>query len=384
MRVRPAHHSLVSTASRTRATGDRLVEREDPLAALHGAYSEARAGRGRLIFVAGEAGAGKTSLVRVFCHSVRSSSRILEGACDPLFAPRPLGPFADVAAETGGALAQLVEAGGTAREVHDAVRVELAATPTVLVLEDLHWADEATLDVVRTLGRRIEGAPALVVATYRDDELDRTHPWRVVLGELSTSPGIARVRLEPLSPAAVASLAKGYGLDARELHRRTAGNPFFVREVLDTGGAEIPPTVRDAVLARTARLSPPASALVEAVSLAPPHVDPELLERVCPAEIDSLDECISAGVLVSTDAGVAFRHELARAAFEETLNRAKRTTLHRRILTALAEAPAARLDLARLAHHAEGANDADAVLRFARAAAEQAESLGAHREAAAQ
>lgn len=374
----------MSIVSRTRTTADRLLEREEALAALHGAYWEARAGTGRLMFLAGEAGVGKTSLVRAFCDGVQGSSRILEGACDPLFAPRPLGPFADIAAETGGALAEVLGEGGSTRAVHAAIRDELGSMPTVLVLEDLHWADEATLDVVRMLGRRIERTPALVIASYRDDELDRTHPWRIVLGELATASGVARLRLEPLSPPAVARLAEGYEVDTGELFRRTAGNPFYVSEVLDTGGNDIPPTVREAVLARTARLSSAAAAIVDAASVAPPHVEPWLLERVCNGDIESLDECIAAGVLVTVDAGAAFRHELARIAVEETLNPTKRTALHRRILAALSETPGGALDLARLAHHAEGAGDAGAVLRFAPAAAEHAESVGAHREAAAQ
>jgi DNA-binding CsgD family transcriptional regulator/tetratricopeptide (TPR) repeat protein len=365
----------VSPFSLTRATADRLLEREDALAALQGAYSEAKAGAGRLMLVAGEAGVGKTALVRAFCDQARRSGRILEGACDPFFTPRPLGPFADMSLATDLA---------GARELYDTIREELASALTVVVLEDMHWADEATLDVVRMLARRIESVRGLIVATYRDDELDRVHPWRIVLGELATAPGIARVRLEPLSATAVARLAEGYGLDAGELYRRTAGNPFYVREVLDASGSEIPPTVRDAVLARTARLSRAAAELVEAVSVAPPHAEPWLLELVCGEAIEALDECIDAGVLVAAEAGVGFRHELARIAVEETLNPAKRVALHRRILAGLAEPPSGTLDLARLAHHAEGAGDADAVLRFAPAAAAQAEAVGAYREAAGQ
>jgi DNA-binding CsgD family transcriptional regulator/tetratricopeptide (TPR) repeat protein len=374
----------VSTVRRTRAATDRLLERDDALAALHGAHSEAKSGAGRLVVVAGEAGVGKTALVRAFCDVAQASSRILEGACDPFFTPRPLGPFADLAAETGGALAELLADGGSVRDVHGAIRDELVSAPTVLVLEDLHWADEATLDVVRMLGRRIVGTPALVVATYRDDELERTHPWRLVLGELATAPGVTRLRVEPLTLPAVADLADGSGVDAVALHLRTGGNPFFVREVLDSGGSEIPPTVQDAVLARTARLGAPAAALVDAVSVAPPEVEPWLLEEVCGDDVASLDECIAAGILVPAERGVAFRHELARIAVESTLNPARRLALHRRILEALTASSAGDRDLARLAHHAEGANDADAVLRFASAAGRQAAAAGAYREAAAQ
>jgi DNA-binding CsgD family transcriptional regulator len=379
-----AHDPRVSIVSRTLVAVGRLLEREDAFAALYGAHSEARAGTGRLTFVAGEAGVGKTSLVRAFCEGVRSSSRVLEGACDPLFTPRPLGPFADIAVETRGPLAELLDEGGTTRAVHDALQRELDSISTVLVLEDLHWADEATLDVVRMLGRRIEGAPALVIASYRDDELDRAHPLRIVLGELATAPGVGRLRLEPLSPSAVARLAEGSQIDAGELYRKTSGNPFYVREVLDAGGDAIPPTVREAVLARTARLSPAAEAIVEAVAVAPPHLEPWLLGRVCDDAVAWLEDCLSVGVLVSVDAGVAFRHELARIAVEEQLNPARRLELHRRILAALSDPPAGPLDLARLAHHAEKAGDHQAVLRFAPDAAAEAAALGAHREAAAQ
>jgi len=374
----------VSTISRAPSTVGGLLEREDSLAALHGAYSEARAGTGRLVLVAGEAGVGKTALVRTFSDGVRSSTRILEGACDPLFAPRPLGPFVDIADVARGALSELIEAGAGTRGVLAGVRNELEGFFTVLVLEDLHWADEATLDVLRMLGRRIETVPALVIATYRDDELDRTHPLRIVLGELASAPGVERIRLELLSTSAVAQLAEGYEIDADELYCRTSGNPFYVGEVLETGADEIPSTVRDAVLARAARLSTAASAMVEAVAVTPPGAETWLLEAVCEDAVGPLDEAISAGLLVALADGVAFRHELARIAVEETLNPTRRVALHRRILAALSEPPTGMPDLARLAHHAEAAGNTDAVLQFAPAAAAHAVSVGAYREAAAQ
>lgn len=374
----------MTAVDRSLGAAESLLEREEAFAALHDAYSESRAGSGRLVFVAGEAGAGKTSLLRAFCESVRGSSRVLQGACDPLFAPRPLGPFADIAAQTGAGLAELFETGGTTREVHDAIQDELGSTSTVLVLEDLHWADEATLDVVRTLARRIDSAPRLVVASYRDDELDAVHPLRVTLGELATARGVARLKVEPLSSAAVAQLADGYPVDAEELYRLTSGNPFYVSEVLGAGADQIPVTVRDAVLTRKARLGPEAATIAEAVAIAASDVETWLLEAVCGDAVEALDECIASGMLVSVDAGVAFRHELARIAVEEALSPIRSVALHRRMLAALSEPRADRPDLERLAHHAEAAGDGDAVLRFAPEAAARAASLGAYREAAAQ
>ena len=365
-------------------TAARLLEREEVLAALLGAHAEARAGGGRLLLVAGESGVGKTSVVRELIPGVSRTSRVLVGACDPLFTPRPLGPFADLAPQAGVRLRSVLQSGPSPSDVFDELRDELTSGSTVLVLEDLHWADEATLDVVRLLARRIESIPALVVVTFRDDELERTHPLRVVLGELRSIAGVETVRVEPLSAGAVARLAEGHDVDPDELYRMTSGNPFYVREVLDAGGDVIPETVRSAVLARTARLSDEATSIAETVSIAPPKLDAWALERVCGDAASRLHECLSAGVLVSTEAGIAFRHELARLAVEESLSPTRRVELHRRVLGVLADPPFGSPDLARLAHHAEAAGDADAVLRYAPAAAEQARSVGAYREAAAQ
>jgi hypothetical protein len=125
------------------------------------------------------------------------------------------------------------------------------------VIEDVHWADEGTLDVLRLLGRRLSTTPAVVVASYRDDALDRAHPLRVVLGELATRSCCA-AEAAALSPEAVARLAEPHEVDADELYRNTAGNPFFVSEVLAAGPGAVPQTVRDAVLARASRCIRPA------------------------------------------------------------------------------------------------------------------------------
>ena len=373
----------MSTVSRATETTHGLLEREDALAALHGALSEVRAGSGRVLLVSGEAGIGKTALVRVFVAAAGRSTRVFIGACDPLFTPSPLSPFADVAAELGGALEEAVRGGLGVRAVFDALQVELSRESTILVIEDMHWADEATLDVVRLLARRVESIPALVVATYRDEALDRTHPLRLVLGELATMASVESVRLDPLSVESVARLAESYELDPEELHRTTSGNPFYVLEVLDAGGDVIPETVRNAVLARTSQLSSEANAVVEAVSIAPPQLEASMLEQVCDGTA-GVDECLASGVLAVEDSAFAFRHELARLAIEESLAPTRRAALHRRTLAALAAQPAGEHDPARLAHHAEAATDIGAVLRYAPAAAAQAFEVGAFREAAAQ
>src|SRR6266540_603751 len=324
---------------------------------------------GRVLLIGGEAGVGKTALLRRFCDDRPAAARLLWGACDALFTPRPLGPFVDIAESTGGELEELVETGARPYEVAAALIRELRTrSPTVLVLEDVHYADEATLDVLRLLARRVETVPALVLASYRDDELDRGHPVRVALGELSTGEATGSMKVAPLSAAAVAKLAEPLGVDAEELYRKTSGNPFFVTEALAAGADEIPHTVRDAVLARAARLSPAARTLLDAVAVVPPQAELWLLESLADDAVDRLEECLSSGMLASVSGGVAFRHELARLAVEESLPPNRRLELHRKPLRALEDPPSGTPDLARLAHHAEAVGEANAVLKFASAA----------------
>jgi class 3 adenylate cyclase/tetratricopeptide (TPR) repeat protein len=366
--------------------GEPLLERDDATSALAESLGDvARTRRGRLVSVTGEAGVGKTSLLRRFCAEQHDAPRLIWGACDPLFTPRPLGPLVDVAEATGGELLHVVDEGAKPQAVAAALIRELAVRgPTVLVLEDLHWADEATLDVIALLGRKIETVPALAVLTYRDDELERRHPLRIVLGAFARARALRRVDLTPLSRDALVRLAEPRGIDADELYRRTGGNPFFATEALAAGDAEVPVTVREAVLARAASLSPQAEALLEAAAVAPPHVPLWLLEALAEGDLDALDECLTSGMLVHSVEGVAFRHELARLAVEDSLSPNRRLALHRMALPALAEPPTGSPDLERLAHHAEGAGDAIAALRYAPAAGDRAARVGAHREAAAQ
>ena len=362
-----------------------LLERQDELAQLDAHFAKVvEASTGRFIFIGGEAGVGKTSVVRSFC--ARQSIRVLTGSCDALTTPHPFAPVLDVAAVTNGALRATLLGGARPYEVAAALLDELRFQhPTVLVLEDLHWADDATMDVIRLLARRVEAAPALVIATFRDDQLDRSHPLRVLIGELSTAPAVVRVNLMPLSPRAVAELAGPYDCDAAELYRRTGGNPFFVTEVLEAGGEFVPRTVQDAVLARVARLGPVARRFVETTAIFPAGIRIDLLEALdAEAEaVTSVDECLASGVLVALPGGVAFRHELARLTVEMSLSPARRVALHRAALAALRDPDQGPPDLSLLSHHAEAAGDTDAVLRFAPEAAASAAAVGSHREAAA-
>ncbi|HET7092576.1 MAG TPA: AAA family ATPase, partial [Thermomicrobiales bacterium] len=258
----------------TYAAGMDLLERELPLTALDAWLHEAAAGQGRLAFVAGEAGVGKSALVARFCQTAaaRGRARALLGACDALSTPRPLGPLQDIALQTGGSLERLLTENVARDRLLRAFLAELAGglTPTLVVLEDVHWADEATLDLLRLLGRRLEPVRCLAIVTYRDDEVGPTHPLRRVLGDLATTPSVRRLRLAPLSEAGIRTLAAGSGLDPVSLHRVTGGNPFFATEVLAAGAAmpgSIPATVRDAVLARASRLTSAGRETLEAAAV---------------------------------------------------------------------------------------------------------------------
>ncbi len=372
---------LTSQADATEAL--RLVERNAELAALDEALAGVKDGaRGRLALVRGEAGIGKTALLTHFCAGLGPGVRVLWAACDPLFTPRPLGPLLDVSRVTGGELQDHVERGAKPHDVAAALLRELEApAPTVLVLEDVHWADEATLDVLRLVARRSETVPALIVASYRDEELARSHPLRLMLGELPGNGSITRLELAGFSPEAVAGLAEGSAVDPAELFQRTAGNPFFVTEALAAQTEQLPSTVRDAVLARASRLGPSPRAVLDAVAVVPQPTELWLLEALTEVPPGALDGCLSSGMLEAEANCVAFRHELARLAIEASLAPDVRLGLHRRALAALEKPVSGPPDLARLTHHAEAAGDGESVLRFAPAAAEQASAVGAHREA---
>ena len=174
-------------------TGAELLEREGALATLEAALTGITGGGGRLLFVSGEAGVGKTTLLHRFCDLRNADTRLLWGGCDGLRTPPPLGPFLDIGATVGGRLAEALHEASKPHLVFDALLEELeVSNGTVIVLEDLHWADEATLDLLAMVGRRVERLNALVVATHRSDELSREHPLRILIGELTTTRRVQR------------------------------------------------------------------------------------------------------------------------------------------------------------------------------------------------
>ena len=352
------------------------LERSEPLRRL----DELRAaGAGRVALVSGEAGVGKSTLVAAFVTRAAPALRLLFGACDPLLTPRELGPLHDIGRQVGGALAAALAAAGSREAVFAALLDELDAPPDgplpVLVIEDAHWADGATLDLLTFLGRRIARLRALLVVTFRDDELAVEHPLRATLMTLPRE-AVVRLPLAPLSPAAVEELARRAGRPTAHVHELTGGNPLLVSELLAAGPSDVPTTVRDLMLARLAPLPAPARAVARLVSVMPGHADPAVLLGTA----DAVETCLANGVLVQHEGRIAYRHELLRRAVEESLSPVRRAELNAAVLAALADTA----DPARLAHHARLAGDVPALLRHARAAAGRAAAVNARREAVEQ
>jgi DNA-binding CsgD family transcriptional regulator len=367
-----------------------LVEREAVLATLADQLASAVRGMGRVVLLSGEAGVGKSAVLGRFARESTSVVEISRGWCEPLSTPRPLGPWADMAADLGVSVVAELDRSDPELGVSRLFRAVLAALqtggPRVLIIEDVHWADAASLDLLRLLARRIGRLPVLLVASYRDDEIGPDHPLRMLLGDLAGVPAVHRCRVEPLSPGAVAGLAAGHGVnvDVDELYRITGGNPFFVTEVLAAGGGGIPRTIGDAIAGRLARVSPAASRVAELIAVLGSPAPIPVVAALVEDATDRMTELAGAGVLVPVADGLGFRHELIRMAVLDGIPAFERVACHARVLKRLHSDPAHHSDQALLAHHAESAHDGAAVLRYAPKAADEALRSGAHREAAAQ
>ncbi len=357
-----------------------LLERAADLEVLDNALKDAGRSSGSVVLVGGEAGIGKTRLVQSFSHNHRDDARILWGVCDDLSTPRTLGPFHDIAIQVDGVLKDAVGE-GTRGKVFDAVLDVLAdgSRPTGVIVEDVHWADGATLDVLKFLGRRIDRVPAMLILTYRDEEVPDDHPLMLVVGDLPAS-AVHRIHLAPLSMAAVEEAAAGYAGSVEGLFIKTRGNPFLVTEALMAPGGDVPINVRDAVRTRASRLSATGRAVADLVSVVPGQTERWLLEAFPEYGSDALDECRQRGLIEFDGTAAWYRHELVRGAMEGSLTPSRRRALNVFAIEVLASRNA---DIARIVHHARQASDGAAIARYAPAAGRRASAAAAHREALA-
>lgn len=356
-----------------------LLERERELDELDDAARAAIEGRGSVLLVHGEAGIGKSSLVAALRADPPAGCRVLVGACDALATPRTLGPLRDLTPFVGPRLASALRSGDR-EDVFESLREELETAPgTVLVVEDVHWSDEATLDALGFIARRIDGLPAVLVLTYRDDEIDGGHPLTRMLGDMHTN--VRHLPVLRLSPSAVGALAAEGGLDPDRVFALTRGNPYFVSElVASADSAHVPRTVVDAVTGRLHRLDAATRAHVEQLAVIPSAVGSAELARLVPGGSGALSAAEERGLLAVRPDGVQFRHELTRRAVVDSLPASRRIALNARVLAMLLEIEA---DPGRIVSHAVEAGDVDAVLEWAPRAARDAAVSGAHRQAVA-
>jgi len=359
-----------------------MLERERELAELAAAVREAGDGAGCTVLIYGEAGIGKSRLVAAARGVLPATGRLLVGYCDDLATSRTLGPFRDLIGIAGGEFARALREGGD--RVQDALRAELdwSQRPSVLAIEDVHWADDASLDVLGYLARRIAGLPAVLLLTYRDDELAGGHPLHRLLGLIARTDRVRRLPLPKLSQDGVRRLAAGTGVDTKELYAQTSGNPFFVTELLAAPpGPAVPRTIVDAVLARFARLDAATQQAVEQLAVIPGTVDHWLMEALIPNALPLLAIAERGGLVEVSPGRMAFRHELTRRAVADSLPAARRLELNRRVLAALVGRD--HIDPAWIVHHASEAGDRDAIATYGVRAARDAAAAGAHRQASA-
>lgn len=355
-----------------------LLERGPVLDRLDDLLSQAREGSGKTVLIHGGAGIGKTSVVRAFIEIHESGAHILKAGCDDLLATRPLAPVWDIAADEPQLTSALEEENRFVvfRAIMDLL--ERALRPTILVIEDLHWADDASLDLIKYVGRRIDQTHGLLILTYRDTELTIEHPLRVLIGDLPQE-HLERIELQPLSKEAVGQLATDE-FQVDRIWEVTRGNPFFVSELMGSGSGSVPDSIKDSIRTRWSRLGRAARGLVDLVSVAPGKLRMAIVQDILGDITNLIREGEDSGILQLEGETLRFRHELARQVIEEDLDELRRRDLNRSVLEACESLGE---DLSRCAHHARQAMDEEAMLRLLPEAAQQASDMNSHREALA-
>ena len=359
-----------------------LVERAGFLTILQSHFNDVAKGEGHAVFVSGEAGIGKTSLVRAFCKELTDECNIYQGTCDALFTPRPLAPLYDILLqmhEDVPAISGQIEdrAAFFTQFFHDLKNMRGI---TMLIIEDIHWADEATLDFIKFLARRITQLRCVFILTYRDNEIHSRHPLRNVLGQLQSG-SFTRIQLPPFSRDAVDRLAKEKGYNGEDVYSISGGNPFYVNEILAGYSAGIPDNIKDSILSVYNRLDEKTKHIWQVLSVMPTAFDLRSLEKLEPNFIEAIESCLETKILIVDKGSIFFKHELYRRTVESSLSPLLRVALHKKILGLLLESFEENRKIEQIIHHAKNANEYDLVVRYAPVAARQAASVGSHIEA---
>ncbi|MDN3547563.1 helix-turn-helix transcriptional regulator [Mucilaginibacter aquaedulcis] len=358
-----------------------LIERAGFLALLQAKFENVAEGEGHCIMISGEAGMGKTSLVRAFCRERKKDSSIYQGTCDALFSPRPLAPLYDIAwqlgtdLERGGRVAD--RAGLFTRFLHE---VSNQKQTTIIVFEDIHWADEATLDFIKFFARRITQIPCLFLLTFRDDEIHSRHPLRTVLGQLPPD-SFTRVQLTPLSREVVDKMAGEKGYNGDDVYAISGGNPFYVSEILASYSPGVPDNIKDSILSVYNRLDDKTKQVWQILSVMPTGLEVKYLEKMEPCYAQAIENCLEAKILIPNNGLIHFKHELYRRTIELSLSPFLRVSLNKRVLELFLESFESGQETERIIHHAKNANEYEMVVHYVPLAAKKAACVGAHIEA---
>lgn len=361
------------------ATSLPLVERDGYLAALMEAV-EGSAEAGRVALLSGEAGHGKTSLLDHVLKDLDHRYRLLTAACEPVGIPAAFAPLFDLLDDLPDDLRADVRSGSGRPGVYAGMLDLIKNDRVVLVIEDVHWADEATLGLIRYLGRRIEATNSTLIVTFRSEELALNPPLRLVVADLG--PAALRVELPSLSLAGVEEMTRGWGVDPLRTYELTGGNPFYVEEVLRHPDRDLPSTIQNVILANAQRLPESAMHLLYTVALSPDGLPLEWVSEAGPSTETILDMAVERRLLHVEGSRVVCRHELIRKSLSEGMPPATRARLHRRLLAYHEESVVEAPDIARLAYHGIGAGETDKAVRYSLRAAADAARAGSHREAA--
>ncbi|GGM97071.1 LuxR family transcriptional regulator [Dyadobacter beijingensis] len=358
-----------------------LIERSDFLSELNHRFEETINGEGHCILVSGEAGIGKSTLVKAFCDPRKADSHIFKGTCDALYTPRPLAPLYDMLWQLGNtALSAQAHAGNRSELFGNfLIEVKKLTRPVTLIFEDIHWADEATLDFIKFLSRRITDLQFLLILTYRSDEIHSRHPLRSLLGQFVTGT-FSRLELSPLSRQAVAGLAAKRGYRGEDVFSISGGNPFYVTEILASYSIGIPENIKDSILSVCQRQSEETRRIWELLSVSPTGLELRYLEQLAPGYAAFIERSLDAKIVLLIDDKLYFKHELYRRTIESSISPFAHMALNKRILALLLEEPEPVTQ--RIIHHAELAREYELMLKYIPLAAGQAIRVGAHLEAA--
>jgi len=356
----------------------KLLEREAPLSQLNNCLQNVLDNSGYIVTISGEAGIGKTSLVEEFVGHLKNKIRIFWGTCDDLFTPRPLAPLYDIVHQLDSRLIDQLDSGASRPSIFSNFLIEIQnCAPNIIVIEDVHWADESSLDLIRFIGRRINKSNTLLIITYRDDELRSNHPLRIALSSIPSN-YLIRIKLTLLSEEAVKNLASISGKNKPELFKQTGGNPLLVSEVLSNNEIGTSITIKEMATSRINKLSPDSRNAIELLSVIPGRIEKWLIHKLV-EDFTLIDDGIESGLIKNEDDQITFRHDLTRMAIEETLSESKRIRFNSLVLNALLDQANNEHLLARIIHHSTKSNNHEAIIKYTPMAAKQASNLGAHR-----